>query len=155
MIAVRPAAAADAGGISELIHSLLHHRTPLPTGPAPDEFVALVAPRAIEGYIRDSNYSYLVAVCRERLIGVIGMRDNRHLVHLFVAEPYQGRGIARALWQRARSEVLALEAEVEISVRSSIYAIKIYERLGFAACGPRVDDVAVSYVPMRQMIRRA
>ena len=125
-IAVRPAIAADAGAISELIHNLLHHRTPKPAGPAPKEFVALFAPRAIEGYIQARNYNYLVAVCRHRLVGVLGIRDNRHLVHLFVAEPYQRRGIARALWKRARSEALAAEAEVELSVRSSIYAIKIY-----------------------------
>ena len=153
-IVVRPAIAADAGSISELIHTLLHHRTPVPVGPAPDEFLALSAPRAIEGYIQASNYNYFVAVCQDRLIGVLGIRDNRHLVHLFVAEAYQGRGIARVLWQQAKSAVLAAEAEVELSVRSSIYAIKVYERFGFIACGPRVDDVAVSYVPMRQVIRR-
>jgi len=151
---VRPALVADAAGISALIHSLLHHRTPEPADPAPEPFMALFAPQAIEGYITAGNYNYLVALDQGQLVGVLGVRDNRHLVHLFVAEPYQRRGIACTLWYRAKSEALAAEAEVEISVRSSVYATAVYERFGFAVCGPRVEDVGVTYVPMRQVIRR-
>ena len=117
--------------------------------------IALFAPQAIEGYIGAGNHNYLVAVDHGQLVGVLGVRDNRHLVHLFVAEPYQRRGIARTLWSRAKSEALAVEAAVEISVRSSVYATAVYERFGFAVCGPRVDAVGVSYIPMRQVIRRA
>ncbi|HEX6571122.1 MAG TPA: GNAT family N-acetyltransferase, partial [Steroidobacteraceae bacterium] len=77
------------------------------------------------------------------------------LLHLFVAEPYQRRGVARMLWDHAKSDALKAEAEIEMFVRSSIYATPAYERFGFTACGPRVDGPGVSYVPMRQVIRRS
>jgi GNAT superfamily N-acetyltransferase len=146
--------AADAAGISALIQSLLHHRSPNSIGPAPEEFVELFAPRAIEGYVEAGNYNYFVAMHLDQLVGVIGVRDNSQVVHLFVSESYQRRGIASALWSRARSEALTAAPEVKIFVRSSVFATRVYERFGFSACGPRVDDRGVSYVPMCQVIRK-
>lgn len=153
-IVVRPAVASDAAGISALIHASLRHLSPHSIEPAPKEFVALFATSAIEEYIEAANYNYFVAVHLGHLIGVIGVRDNSQLVHLFVSESHQRRGIASALWSRAKAVALAAEPEVEIVVRSSIYAAPVYERFGFRACGPRVDDRGVSYVPMSQVIRR-
>ena len=146
--------ATDAAGISALIQTLVHHRSPNSIGPAPEEFVASFAPRAIERYVEAGNYNYLVAVHLGQLVGVIGIRDNSQLVHLFVSESYQRRGIAGALWSRARAAALANAPEVKIFVRSSVFATQVYERFGFSACGPRVDDRGVSYVPMCQVIRR-
>jgi ribosomal protein S18 acetylase RimI-like enzyme len=151
----RPACESDADGISALINSLLRYRAPETVGPAPDSFVAGFSPQAIRSYITDGNHSYLVALFQDQLVGVLGVRDNRHLLHLFVAEPYQRRGVARMLWDHAKSDALKAEAEIEMFVRSSIYATPVYERFGFTACGPRVDEPGVSYVPMRQVIRRS
>jgi len=152
-LTVRPAVVSDAAGISALIHSQLHHRAPDPTTPAPEQFVALFSPQAIAGYITGGNCNYLVALIGGQLVGALAIRDNRHLFHLFVAEPYQRLGVARSLWNRAKADVLATTNEAEISVRSSMYAVPVYERFGFKVSGPRVEDVGVTCVPMQLVIR--
>src|SRR5262249_55245550 len=106
-LTIRPALKADANSISALIHSQLHHRTPKPTGPAPSEFLAGFAPETIRGYVGSSRYHYWVALIEEKLVGVLGIRDGQRILHLFVADSHQRRGIARALWSRAKSELLA------------------------------------------------
>ncbi|HEX2617134.1 MAG TPA: GNAT family N-acetyltransferase, partial [Flavobacteriales bacterium] len=83
-----------------------------------------------------------------------GIRDSRTILHLFVADAWQRRGIAQAHWERAKSDLLAAADEVELVVRSSIYAIPVYERFGFKVSGPRVEGAGVTYVPMQLTIRR-
>ena len=150
---VRPAVESDAPGISALINSQLHHRAPTPTNPAPPEFLAGFSPETIHGYIGSARYSYLVALIERQLVGVLGIRDGQHLLHLFVAGCCQRRGIARALWSRAKSDLLAATTgEVRLFVNSSVYAIPVYERFGFKASGPRVEAAGVTYVPMQMVI---
>jgi GNAT superfamily N-acetyltransferase len=152
-IGIRPAEVADAPAVSALIGSLLHYRTDAPAEPAPASFLAKFTPRAIEGYVSDPKVNYLVAEVDGELAGVLGLRDNSHLFHLFVAAPFQGRGIARALWERARAEAQAAGNVTAITVRSSLYAVPVYARFGFVATGPRTDAPGVTYVPMRLDLR--
>jgi GNAT superfamily N-acetyltransferase len=149
---IRPAVDTDAHVISALIYSQLHHRTPTPTGPPPPDFLAGFAPETIRGYIGSSRYRYLVALIEGKLVGVLGIRDGQQILHLFVADSYQRRGIAGALWGRAKSELLAADDEINMVVNSSIYAAPVYERFGFKVIGPRVEGAGVTYIPMQLMI---
>jgi GNAT superfamily N-acetyltransferase len=84
-----------------------------------------------------------------QIAGVIEMRDGHHLSLLFVNTAYQGKGISRALLDR----VLALCREQghdapQITVNSSLYAIPIYERLGFrATAGVQIKN-GIRFTPM-------
>lgn len=43
--------------------------------------------------------TYQVAVVQNKqLVGLVGIEACQHLYHLFVAEPFQGLGMARCLW---------------------------------------------------------
>lgn len=59
-----------------------------------------MTPDSIERYMQ-TGYRYHVAEMDAKLVGVIGIRDNVHLYHLFVAERYQRQGLAKKLWQFA------------------------------------------------------
>ncbi len=85
-------------------------------------------------------------------MGVLGIRDGQSILHLFVAGSCQRRGIASALWGRAKSELLAAAHKINLVVKSSIYAIPVYERFGFKVIGPRVEGAGVTYVPMQLRI---
>ena len=87
-----------------------------------------------------------------QLVGALGIRDRERIMHLFVAESYQRRGIARALWSRTKSELMAEGGEVSVVTNSSIYAVPVYERFGFKAIGPRAERAGVTYVPMQLVI---
>ena len=62
-----------------------------------------MTPAAIAKYIR-RGYRYHVAENENVIVGIVGIRDNSHLYHLFVAESHQGRGMAKALWEKAMNE---------------------------------------------------
>jgi len=153
LLSIRPAVEPDAEEISALIYSQLHHRAPSTSEPAPAEFLAGFAPPTIREHIGNRRYRYLVALAGGQVVGVLGVRDGQHLLHLFVAESFQRRGIARALWNRIRLELLAGSGEVSLSVNSSVYAVSVYERFGFTAAGPQVQGAGVVYIPMRLTLR--
>jgi GNAT superfamily N-acetyltransferase len=52
-----------------------------------------------------SNFHYRITGFGAELIGVVGVRDSVYLYHLFVAEAFQGQGIARALWEPSQGGV--------------------------------------------------
>ena len=62
--------------------------------------LASMTAEAIQRYF-GQGYHYHVAQVRGQAIGVVGVRENRHLYHLFVAESHERNGIARALWKTA------------------------------------------------------
>ena len=152
-IHIRPAVVADAWNVSQLIQSLLHYRAPDTTLPPPPEFAARFQPEALAATIASPTYRYHVAIQEGLLVGVIGVRDNQHLLHLFVAESHHRRGIARALWREAKAVVLEAAPEIEMTVRSSLHAVEVYRRFGFVISGPRVDG-PITFVPMQARISR-
>ncbi|MEQ1580758.1 MAG: GNAT family N-acetyltransferase [Steroidobacteraceae bacterium] len=100
--------------------------------------------------------SYWVALERGDLVGVIGISTDRRVHHLFVKESFRRRGIARALWERAETDFLSSmgeAGEVEVVVRSSLYAVPVYKQFGFEATGPAIDGAGVNFVPMRLILR--
>lgn len=120
-----------------------------------EAFLAAFSAEAMARYIAGANYIYLVAILENGIAGVIGIRDRRHLYHLFVAESWQGRGIGGALWNRLRTILLAESEEVTMTVNSSLKAAPIHEHFGFLAAGPRVDKGGICYLPMQAVIRRS
>jgi len=155
-IQIRAALVTDAEGISALIQSLLQYRAEGTPAPPSAEFAAQFQPETLAPCIVSDNHRYAVATDDGgALVGVIGVRDNRHLLHLFVAESHHRRGIARALWLAAKAAVLAVTPEVEMTVRSSLHATAVYRRFGFTDAGPRVDLPGLSFVPMRLQLGTA
>jgi len=100
-----------------------------------------------------SGYRYHVAEVNGMLLGVVAVKDNTHLYHLFVAEQYQRKGIARKLWQFAMKECLSKGNTGEFTVNSSAYALGVYKKLGFVAqAGPKETNGVVFY-PMKLVIQ--
>jgi GNAT superfamily N-acetyltransferase len=94
---------------------------------------------------------YLVEDGQE-IAGVAAMRSKDHLYYLFVAKPYQGTGLARLLWSRAKDESLALGIRGKFTVNASNYAVRAYERLGFRRTEPPREQHGVIYNPMEFVI---
>ena len=107
-----------------------------------------MTPEAIEGYLQ-AGYRYHVAEDAGRLMGVVGVRDNRHLYHLFVAEQYQGQGLAKELWNVAKETCLEAGNPGEFTVNSSRFALEMYRKFGFTESGLSENKQGVIYFPMR------
>ena len=139
---------ADIGPVASLLAALaLEHITHEFDARARERFLA----KNDESNIRDfvaRGFRYHVAESHGRIVGFVGMRDNRHLYHLFVANDFQRRGVARRLWTVAREECVAAGNPGKFTVNSSNNAVAVYEKLGFVRFGPMKNDDGVLYNPM-------
>ena len=145
---IRLATVADARAISELI-------LPLATKFIAHEFseegqrnlLRSMEPDAIEGFFH-AGHRYHVAEVEGRVVGVVGVRDNSHVHHLFVAEDHQRCGLARELWKVARDACLEAGNPGRFTVFSSKYALGVYRAFGFIESGPPEIKDEVIATPM-------
>jgi GNAT superfamily N-acetyltransferase len=150
---IRAAAPHDADEISKLIVQLSIQFVPDRIDAGVDRFMNSIAPAAIAANIADPRFIYLVALQGTELVGVIGFRDGTHLLHMFVHPDYQGRGISRQLWESALSSP-GVEGEAKgFTLNSTLSAVPVYERLGFAVSGPKIDLHGIVAIPMTKLGR--
>lgn len=149
-LTLRPALVADAPAIVALIDELMPFLTLHPDGAGAEKFIAHCRLPAIENYLSQEKYQYQIAHLDGELAGVVAMRDNTHLFHLFVPRALHRRGIALQLWQAARTASMARGNTTGFTVNSSVYALPFYESLGFVATASRVEADGIAYVPMRR-----
>jgi len=71
----------------------------------------------------------------EALVGIAAMRDDSHLVHFFVGTRYQGRGIARRLWQQAMEDAVRRAGTRRFTLNATRCALPVYRHFGFVATG--------------------
>ncbi len=149
---IRRATEEDAGAISALVYTLsAKHIAHEFSEQGRQALLRAMAPESIRNYIQ-AGYRYHVAEIDGRIVGVVGIKGNKHLYHLFVDEAYQRRGIARALWRQAMDACLANGNPGEFTVNASRAAQPVYERLGFKALsGPR-ERGGVIAIPMKLVV---
>jgi len=99
-----------------------------------------------------TGYKYHVAEIGDLLAGVVAIRDNTHLYHLFVAEQFQHKGIAKELWRTAMKRSLREGNTGEFTVNSSANARGVYQRLGFVAVSGPQEKNGVVFYPMKLQV---
>ena len=67
------------------------------------------------------------------MAGVLAIEDKSSSKYFFVQPDQQTMGIGQLLWQFARQGGMFGET---LKVRSSLFAVPIYQRLGFESIGP-------------------
>lgn len=139
---------AQAEDISRLIKGLAHYFVADTDREAARGFLATFEPPAIEALLSNAAYRYHVATEGDALVGVCAVKDGRLVYHLFVARQAHGRGVARALWARARADAESAGGDGAFTVNSSLHAVPVYERLGFRATGPAQERNGVRFVSM-------
>lgn len=80
-----------------------------------------------------------------RLVGMLAMREPRHISLFFVEADCQGRGVGRRLFERMKRDY----AKQVFTVHSAPRAVGFYRRLGFAPLGEERVSNGIRYVPMR------
>ena len=95
-----------------------------------------------------SGHITLVAEHSDELVGMLHLREPRHVSMLFVRSSRQRGGIARALL--AAAGALAGNMDCEFTVSSSPNAVPAYERLGFRITGSEQCVHGIRFVPMHR-----
>ncbi|WP_239948236.1 GNAT family N-acetyltransferase [Dyella terrae] len=65
------------------------------------------------------------------LVGVAAVRNDSHVVYLFVSTRYQGQGIARKLWDRLRNDCERRAGTRVFTLNAAEGAVPVYQRFGF------------------------
>lgn len=82
------------------------------------------------------------------MVGMIAMRERKHITLFFVKEEYHQLGIGKQLFALAKMTAV-LEGAKEMTVNSSPFALEVYERLGFE----RTDELqimdGIQFIPMK------
>jgi GNAT superfamily N-acetyltransferase len=139
----------DAPRISALICQLSKTFLVHPSGEGAEPFLESINEPAIQGYISARNFEYFVAESHGTLAGVVALRDNSHLFHLFVAQALQARGIGGELWKMVKLRAIELGNPGNFTVNSSLNAVAVYQKFGFVASGPIVQTHGVTFQPMQ------
>lgn len=88
------------------------------------------------------------------MIGMIALRQGRHISLLFVDRKYHMKGIGRLLIGYVSDYVLYEEGHRRITVDSSPYAVGFYHRVGFTDTGAAQTSQGVTYTPMELLLTR-
>jgi GNAT superfamily N-acetyltransferase len=131
---IRSATAGDASAISQLIASVMP---------------ALAQEKDVAQWVADPAYKYLAGWLGDTLAGVVALRDNTHVFHLFVHPTMQRRGLGRKLWLHAKAHAVAAGNRSGLTVNAAPDAVPVYEQFGFVATGEKAEMNSIAYVPMR------
>ena len=154
-VAIVKAVITDALPLSQLINSLSHYYLDDPKAQLPDWLSDTLTEAVFAARIADPSYINLVCKFKDEVSGAdaiqgyISIKDQSHIYHLFVAEDYQGKGVAKQLWNHAR----AFTQSESFTVRSSLYAVPVYKQFGFVEAGDVGCKDGVTFMPMKLSIK--
>jgi len=142
LITLRPAALGDYPHLAQMLRTLA--QTYIVPGMPVEAAATFLRSNDEAGLLayREQGHVASVAEVGGIIAGFIAVRPPSHLFHLFVAQDFHRRGIARALWEHARGEAGVC------TVNSSPYAVPAYAAMGFACDGPPACHNGVTFQPM-------
>ncbi len=141
---IREAQQPDIKKIASLVRSLAHFYLDNSDFELPTWFSETLTERAFLERLSGVDYKNYVCEQNNNIIGYISLRKPNHLYHLFVAEPFQGMGISRLLWEHLKS---CTQSNL-FTLRSSIYAVPVYQQFGFVESGAMGIKDGISFQPM-------
>lgn len=144
-MSIRKATIEDAPSLKELVSSLSHYYQDDKNLPLPTWLLDTLAFSAFERRITSDTYKNYVYVKDNEIVGYAALKGESHLYHLFVNENAQGHGIARQLWDTIKKNSLSSE----FTVRSSMYAVPVYQKFGFIETEPKSNKDGIWFQPMR------
>ena len=146
---IRPIEDRDVPAVARLLNVLARefivHESP-PEGAA--TFLRENDEAAIRRYI-EAGQVYHVAESAGEIAGFISIRERSHLFHMFVGVQWQGQGVARKLWERARQAAIDAGGGGSFTVNASTFAVPVYEKMGFVRTAPMQCLKGLFFNPMR------
>ena len=97
------------------------------------------------------NMKMYIAKIDEKIVGVIGYRDNSHINLLFVPDKYHYNGISKSLYNLVVENCKKIGTE-RITVNSSPYAHDIYLKFGFIDDNKMQEVDGIKFYPMHKDI---
>lgn len=112
-----------------------------------DTFVKVAAQKAFAERLVGDNLM-LVCVAEGTLVGLIELKEGRHVAMLFVAPAWQRKGVGKHLVNAALEQA---RANV-VTVSASLSSVAAYERYGFVLAGEVGERGGLIYQPMEKLL---
>jgi GNAT superfamily N-acetyltransferase len=110
-------------------------------------FYEFIKPENILERVNKGNIIF-TAKNGKKIIGMIELKDYNHICLLFVDRQFQGLGIARDLFNKILALVKKKDFRI-IDVHSSLFAVPVYQRLGFIITDKIQEIDGIIFVPMK------
>lgn len=130
--------------ICNLVKSLSYFYLENAESELPSWFSETLTQNAFLKRIQSDEYHNLIYEIEGEIAGYLSLKDNSHLYHLFVSKTHQGKGISRCLWNHVMKEC---KSEI-YTLRSSLFAVPIYEKFGFKVVGEAGEKEGIGFQPM-------
>jgi hypothetical protein len=130
---IRHAVVTDASDISKLIVSTSETCCFSEAAPCPDWYLNSIQTQSIATLIASDRMVFLLAVNYQAIAGVLAIEGKSSIKYFFVHPAQQKMSIGQLLWQFAKNSGAFGET---LKVRSSLFAVPVYERLGFKTTEP-------------------
>ncbi len=151
VLAIRPLAPRDLGQASAL--ALRVFASCVGPGCTPQgcaAFASCVTPEELLAQVKRGEL-LLGAFAGEVMTGMLVIRRPGHVANFFVDERCHRQGIGRALFQEAERLLAGPGGEAPaMTVNSSLFAVRFYERLGFVRIGAEIRKNGLRCAPMRR-----
>jgi len=145
----------DAQAVSALVLSLASPFFVHPDRTGAEVFLNSVSADSIQSYLAQARYRYWLAEEANTLIGFIGIRDNSHIINLFVNSSRQNAGLGTALLQFAIADIRQQGNNQQLTVNAAVTAQGFYSRHGFKATAVVQISNGVKYLPMTKILTDA
>jgi GNAT superfamily N-acetyltransferase len=115
-------------------------------------FMSFIDPKRLHLLINElmgeNPFIFRMWTCSDnnKIVGAL-MGNVDHLYLLFVDGKYHRRGIARRLFNMQLEHYERFTSS-KITVNSSLYAVEVYQKLGFAINGEEVYENGLRFIPM-------
>ena len=116
------------------------------------EFFEFITDDDIYKAFLKGSYRMMVATDGDRIIGVGSLRNMNILSLLFVDEEYHRQGVGSILLELLGDYVKEKKGETLFKVNAAPYAVKFYEKLGFAATGSEQEKCGIRITPMEKVL---
>ncbi len=150
-ITINPASSSDLKQIIEFVRAVYDESVaPNYSSAGNEEFYKYLDPNWLQQRL-ESDHWILMAVDQDDddLVGIIEIRENKHLSMLFVRTQNQRQGIGKKLLQSAIEKIKKNNPEQKVlSVHSSPNSVAAYERMGFEKLGSEQEVNGIRFTSM-------
>jgi GNAT superfamily N-acetyltransferase len=96
-----------------------------------ENFKEFVTDDVLKNMFHSGEYQLFVAVCEEKIIGIISLRDRNHISLLFVESEYHRQGVGAGLINTLTDYMRDEMGQTSVTVNASPYAVGFYHKVGF------------------------
>jgi len=114
-----------------------------------NSFKDYIKPQNILTRINGKNSEFFTAQYGDEIIGIMEIKNRDHISLFFVKKEFHKKGIGKKLFKYYVRKIKNDNSGIKtITVNSSIYAEKIYSRLGFIKTNEMQEKDGIKYIPM-------